>query len=907
MQLAGAGAARCDLPEESAEWDPFPRLGTHFHGFEILEELGRGAMGRVFLARQALPTERIVVLKVGTRLSNECHKLAKLQHPNVVPVYSFHSGEKLQAVCMPYRGPLTLAHLVARLRSENLQTLDGKLLTTVISKCREYRQPVTTLPPVKPVAEPTAKKVKEVAPQTPAFFTNLRGLVYVDAILTIFRQAVDGLKAAHAERIVHCDLKPANVLLADDGNVQLIDFGVAFDQSEASRGMIRIGGTRPYMSPEQLHSIATAELGYDERSDLYAIGIMLYELLTGRLPFGSGADEDEVEAAREYERRFAPIAPVRELNPRVPHAVASIIAKCLAPKVADRYQTAAQLLEDLDRQIAKRPLRYAANTSKRELASKWAFRNRLVIASAMLLVAAGATFAAVAQRDAKRAAHINRLELAAEAEPFFADADEATFLFGMAERDPLSRKRAWEVSRRAFDRFGAWSDPAWHQREEFCSLDTDRANAIRHQVASMMLLFAHSRIQESHRAEGVAKNELLKEAADWNQRAEANHPLGNQCRAILSQRAYIAKLSGDPAAAERNTRAAAKLARTTADAVLESRQLINEGRYQTALALLKDTTQADTKSFWGVFYVGVCHQMLNQHREAIAAYDICLSLRPGFFGAHYNRAQARYRFGTPAEAEADFDRVLAARPEWATVHFERALTREALNRYQDALEDLNRALELKHPATMVYVVRSRVYGRLKETKLAEADFAKALETVPTDERGWLARGQAQVYRDPVRSLADYTEALKLNPRLVPALQGKAHLLSRAGKNAESAEVLTQIIAIQPDLADAWSGRGVLRARMKDREGALADAKEALRLGEWSQTKYQVAGIYALTSQQNPNDRDEAYSLLDNALRSGFGFDLLDKDRDLDGIRNEPQFQKIVENARKYRALIKKID
>ncbi|MBY0460005.1 MAG: hypothetical protein K2V38_22040, partial [Gemmataceae bacterium] len=158
-QIAGSSASATDPPGgprrswhfgsetptrqgTPAAADAFPRPGEFFEGFELLSELGRGAMGRVFLARQPAPALRVVVLKVGQHLSSECQKLAKLQHPNVVPVYSFHQAAgSRQAVCMPYRGPLTLAHVVARLRSADLQTFDGLTLTTVIEECRKVRQP----------------------------------------------------------------------------------------------------------------------------------------------------------------------------------------------------------------------------------------------------------------------------------------------------------------------------------------------------------------------------------------------------------------------------------------------------------------------------------------------------------------------------------------------------------------------------------------------------------------------------------------------------------------------------------------------------------------------------------------------------------------------------------------------
>jgi tetratricopeptide (TPR) repeat protein len=299
--------------------------------------------------------------------------------------------------------------------------------------------------------------------------------------------------------------------------------------------------------------------------------------------------------------------------------------------------------------------------------------------------------------------------------------------------------------------------------------------------------------------------------------------------------------------------------------------------------------------------------MLGRDRDAVAAYDICRSLRPEFYGTYFNRGQVLFRLSRGAEAEADFDRALKARPAWADAHFQRAVAREIQGRYADALADLDRALELGYTPTSVYLVRSRVHGRRGEKEAAERDFAEGIKTVPADERGWLARAQARLFRDPPAALADYEAALKLNPRLVYALQGKAHLLSRVDKNREAADALTRLIDVNPDVPDAWSGRGVLKARLNDRDGALADAREALRLSEGPATKYQVAGIYALTARTHPEDRREALSLLDTALRAGFGFEYLADDPELDPLRKDPEFEKTVDAARKYRESLKRRD
>lgn len=875
------------------------RRPDQFDGFEILSELGRGAAGRVYLARQFAPVRRTVVLKVGQYLSAECEKLAKLQHPNVVPVYSFHQNGHAQAVCMPYRGPLTLGHLVARLQSENIRTLDGRALTTVIEECRKGRQPAADTESAE-AGRPEDLPRELAAPnRSAALFGTLRGLNYTDATLTLIRQVVAGLRAAHGERIVHCDLKPANVLIGDDGSAQLLDFGIAFDKAELASRQLRLGGTRPYMSPEQLRSLAEVAVEHDERSDLYSVGVMLYELLAGRYPYPADFDPDAAALERDRERRFVAPTPLRALNARVPYAVESIVRKCLAPDPTNRYQSAADLLDDLDRQIARRPLRFAPNVSQRERLRNWATRNRAVLAVVLVLGVAGTATGAIAARDARTRAENRRLEVAALVDGFAADRENAEFCFFPADRDPEFRARAWAAAESALSRLRAWESDDWFQAGELASLPPDRLDGLRRDSARLMLQLAHSRgHQAAHTGNAAERDGLLREAAQWNSRAERVHPNPASCRVVWSQREFLARLGGDVTEADRLKRRANGLPSAPAEAVLEGRQLYAEGRLHAALAAFVGATRADPQHFWGHYYAAICHQLLGDARSALAEFDICAAIRPGYFGTHFNRGQVRLRLNR-TDAEDDLDKALELRPDWADGHFERALIREVQQRFPDAVADLDRALALGYTPTSVYLVRSRVRGRMGEKEAADKDFAAAIKTPPSDERGWLARAQAQLYRNPDAALADYATALKLNPRLTHALQGTAHLLARAGKNKEAADALTKVIDLDPDSADAWSGRGVVRARLGDRELALADARAALRLSGHPATKYQVAGIHALFAGANADDRTEALSLLDAALRAGFGFDLLGKDRELDGLRKDADFVRMVAAAKAY--------
>ena len=126
---------------------------------------------------------------------------------------------------------------------------------------------------------------------------------------------------------------------------------------------------------------------------------------------------------------------------------------------------------------------------------------------------------------------------------------------------------------------------------------------------------------------------------------------------------------------------------------------------------------------------------------------------------------------------------------------------------------------------------------------------------------------------------------------------KAHLLTELRRADEAVAVLDRAVGLYPESAPARAGRGVLLARRGNRDAAVRDAKDALLLDTRAPNTYQVACVYALTSPGRPDDRREALALLWAALRTGYGLDLVETDTDLDPIRPDPEFRRVVERAR----------
>ena len=346
-------------------------------------ELGRGAFSHVYLARQCDLAHRLVVLKISAESFSEADKIAQLQHANIVPIYSVHRLGNLSAVCMPYFGAATLADVVCEIHKSGSLPQSGRVIVDTLTACaRRRQQQGRQLPLNQDAAEKNkpldgSKRDHQKGSGNEGRLKALSGLSYVEAVLRIGAKLADGLNHAHERGILHCDLKPANVLLADDGEPMILDFNLSEDlKQNINDREVLVGGTIPYMALEQIDALQHRIRSGDARSDVYSLGVILFELLSGRYPFPirKCSSLDETLATMVHDRQKLPLT-VRSINPNVTPAVESIIQRCLCIDLSRRYQNAAELHEDLERHLNQLPLRHAREPSVSERARKWMRRH----------------------------------------------------------------------------------------------------------------------------------------------------------------------------------------------------------------------------------------------------------------------------------------------------------------------------------------------------------------------------------------------------------------------------------------------------------------------------------------------------------------------------------------------------
>jgi serine/threonine protein kinase/predicted Zn-dependent protease len=888
----------------------FPRVGEDWQGFQLIDELGRGTFGRVYLARQRELADRLVALKVSTDLTGEPQKLAQLQHTNIMPVYSAHQVGKLQAVCMPFFGSTTLAQLIRGLRqNEGSLPKSGRMfLSTLMGRSRTQQahsgdsgvhsaSALSAASQSQPEAPAPSGQTPE--PRSMADLEKLASMSHVNAVLWIVARVTDGLVHAHERGILHRDLKPANILLTDDGQPMLLDFNLAANLNVAKGRRVKLGGTFPYMAPEQLEAMQSGARTVDARSDLYSLGVILFELLTGRHPFGQPKGKtSEVVPQLLAERRGARPDPRRH-NRHVSPAVAAIVAKLLAPDPRDRYQSAKDLREDLQCQQQNLPLRHAPNTSVAERMVKFRLRNpRLCTAVGVALAASVFIVAPVAlmvahDRKFKRNDALVRMH-DAEKNLLAAQIDLGAKNFASTRRQHGARLVEQVSAAYAIDPDGRWL------REHAVSrlAESERRKLIG-DLGNTFLVMARTLHQEALDKNDVSLDE---QALLWNKRAEVCFvSLGSIPERVGSQRAAISDH-------RRNTplepeAAPEKLARMDeADLFAMACDMESIGRYRLAIRFLTELTHRNPSHFMAWYMKGLCHSGLGDYAASIEALTACVALNPDNPAVYRDRGVALSKMRLKdrlQEAELDFSRALAIDPTLTDALVRRADARLDLRNLTGTLEDLTEATRRDDAPTRIWFRRYEVLTRLGRHAEAKNDLGEGLRREPNDEWSWTARSYYRINANDLDgALQDCDKALALNPRYCEALQNKAYVLGeRQGKLEEANAVLRKMIDYYPDYLAAHMGLGVNLARQGHAAEAAEEAQFVLSLDRSAYFLYKVGSLYAVLAGTDPNAKEQAFQLLGHALRKGYDKpEEFATDPDLNPIRSDPEFRKLSEAA-----------
>jgi tetratricopeptide (TPR) repeat protein len=892
LRLLRSSAAASAAPPDGPPGDPDPTGGC-LGDFRILREVGHGGMGVVYEAEQ-LSLGRRVALKVLPfaatmdarqlqRFQNEARAAAGLHHSNIVPVYCVGCERGVHYYAMQLIDGHTLAAIIGALR----QPAESDTANAAARRGpddADFSMAGDATGPYTPTPEPGGSPA-DAAP-TPAVGQlstdpTLHGPEFYRTATRLGIQAAEALEHAHQLGVVHRDIKPSNLLLDGRGELWVTDFGLAQFRSEA--GLTRTGdlvGTLRYMSPEQALGRRPV---LDHRSDIYSLGVTLYELLTLQPAFGS---DDRQELLRQIASE-EPTPPCR-LNKAIPWELETIVLKATAKEPAERYQTAQELADDLRRFLEDQPIR-ARRPALRKRLARWARRHRPTVAAAITLLVVGLLvggFALGRQQWEKMATEQTVGEYAQQAEGFQEQGrwDDALRVLERADERLAGggpnhlRERVHKL--RDNVTWAAELDEAsmqivtgdWDRHEGLVAMDRVYGNVFAGRGWDLTALSAE---EVARRIWGSAIRTPLVDALDhWAAVRERLQPgSGERLRemarladddpwrqrlrepGVRKDRAALKRLAdedgvldqpdhnltllcialedaGDEAVAERLLRRAQKrhpdhfwINYSLAINLIYSSQLRpDEALAAEAVEFCRAALARRPRS--GLVYNALGNALAVQRKleESVAAYQQALQHRPKAAHVHANLADALRELGKLKKAEEQCRQAIALEPDLALAHYALGNVLHDQKKPAEAEVAYRKAVDLRPDLALAWYNLGTFLHEHNRPAEAEAALRKAIDLQPRDFRPW---NNLAVLLDHQKRPAEAEPAFRKAVDLRPHAQTWYNLgsfLQGQQRMAEAEAAYRQALVLRPAFAPAYSNLGTVLLEQK----RLAAAEEALR-------------------------------------------------------------------------------
>ena len=894
------------------------RLGD----YALIREIGRGGMAVVYEARQVsldrrvavkiLPFAAVLDQKQIERFKNEARAAAQLVHPHIVPVFSVGCERGVHFYVM--------------------QHIEGQSLDVAIQQLRRLaeEQPESA---ARGTCDTTVAAARSPAAQTRASFASAispRSAAHAQTVAEIGIQVADALDHAHQYGIIHRDIKPSNLLLDGSGKVWVADFGLARIQADA--GVTATGdmlGTVRYMSPEQAAGRTAA---VDERTDVYSLGITLYELLTLRDAF-AGEDRQEVLRRILHEEPLAP----RRMNPSLPVDLETIVLKAISKSPETRYRSARDLADDLRCYLEGKPILACRPTLVDRLA-KWARRHKravqvasvlagilflgllvgaLLIMRANLEVKAANARLAAALRDSETNRQRAETNLR-RAEAHFQQAREIVDLFGMRYSQRLAKVPGTEQLRGEVlqdtltyyykfiedagddpsfqrDLAAAWSkigniteqvgrdDEALaahrHARQLLEALAASRPDAEK-PYADLAVCYNNIGLLLARAGDTAGARAAYQQAIELQNRLTANHPENRRYRADLAlscnNLGLLESQTGSTAEADRHYREAIRIQCELADSRPDdARSFSDLALSYNNLSCLHGGSDPAEAIRWCREAIEI-QAMLVQRHSGVASYQSDLALTYGNLGALENRR------GRAEQAEVSY--------------------RQAIRIQEQLVRKAPAVTEFRQNLAISYNNLGQVHSRARSWEQADESFSRARTLLE-------------------ELVEDYPEEVNFRSSLGGVLNNQGMALEELGRQADALAAYRRAVEHQQVAVDAAPavarfrdflskqycnyGRALRLAGRVEEAAEIALARKTLWPGD-PERLYRVACELALAArgadgrggaevapQVHERIADAALAALHEAVEAGFAeIDRMEQDPDLESIRRRPQFREI---------------
>jgi tetratricopeptide (TPR) repeat protein len=753
------------------------------------------------VALKVLPLAAALDPKQLQRFRHEAQAAAQLHHTHIVPVYAVGCERGVHYYAMQFIDGQSLAAVIRELRQRADREAEppagpahpaGPLAADLTSGRWVPPRPGPADGPPAADAPPAPSSRLADAPTAahpaagPSTEPSLRSAAFFRSVAQLGVQAALALEHAHQFGMVHRDVKPANLLLDGRGHLWVTDFGLA--RLGGEDGLTRSGdlvGTLRYMSPEQV--LGRRGL-VDQRSDVYSLGLTLYELLTLE-PAWPGADRQEI--LRQIER--AEPRPPRALNKAVPRDLETIVLKALAREPAGRYGTAQELADDLRRFLEDRPVR-ARRPTLAQRATKWAWRHRAVVGVAvplLLLAVVGLVISNVLIRRERALAEAQRQR----AEANYREARDAVdgmlaevgqwWLADVPQMEPVRRK--------LLERALAFYEGSLRERGNDPALRWETGRAHRRVGDIRRLLGQHGPAEEAYRAAVEVLAELPARPADRQELAGAHLNLG-----LLLQ-----QTGRRPEAVEAYRRALALKEELAAEFPAEPAYRLGlAAGYNNLGALLRETGRLKEAE-------EAYRQALDLQEKLTAAFPAAPTYRRQLAGTHNNLGALLRETGRLREAEKALGRARALREqladEFPAVPDYRQELATIHNNLGNLLAETGRLKESEKPFRRALALREKLAADSPAVPAYRQELAESVNNL-----GNLLRqtGQWPGAEEAYRRALGLQEQLAAEFPAVPAYRKElaggynnlGALLSETGRRPEAEKPLRQALALWEQLA-----------------------------------------------------------------------------------------------------------
>ena len=862
-------------------------IGQKVGPYAVVERLGGGGMGEVYLAEDTRLGRRVALKRPSEsflsapdareRLHREASAAGRLTHPNIAAVYDVLDVDAYPYIVMEY--------------------VEGENLSTVLA----------------------------------------RGPLGVERTLDLGLQIADALAAAHARGVIHRDLKPGNVSLTADGIAKVLDFGIAkgpdpgSSHASAATGTLnaitaagQVMGTPGYSSPEQMVGAAA-----DPRDDIYSLGVVLYEALTGRPPFQGG---DALELAVATMTKTAPLP--HQVNPSVPPEISLVIARAIARGRDDRYGSARELSGELRRvsRALSASVTGPISTTSTVPIDRPVWRRAWLIV--LLVIASWALLLGLWWRSARGPAPVSGVPVVAVL-PFANNSTSADVPIAAGMRDVLIANLGALPGISVLSRAATSAESPGREDPRRLARDLGASHLIDGSlqrsgsdlkvtislvnVATGLVLWSSSysapekdifSLQERI-AEGIARAgpigtsgaaqaldskggtndvEALSRYGQAVEALERPDIPGNLQRAAASLRAAI----------DRDPNFALAFARL-GDAYWATYQATSEPNWATEAAtatnkaLTLDQQQPDV---W--ISLARIHQGTGRREEALNELNKALSLQPNSDEAHQVMGQVLQSLERLKEAEDHYLKAVALRPNYWRHHSLLGGFYYATGRGKDAVAAFTRVTELQPDNARGFNNLGAAYYALGDNANALKFWERAVTITPMPEvlsNIGIIHFVDGRFEEARVSFQQAVTALP-NDGLLRGNLGDALARLNRGEEArqawlEAVRLDRQVLKVNPNDATTLARIALREAKLREPVPAERDITAALALNATdAEVLYYSAVVRALAG-----DSERALTSLEQALKNGYSTAIAATDRDLDAIRDTPRFSQLVRSGK----------